>query len=69
VRTGNKTQVIVNQWTSGYLSNKDPRVHVGLGDHKIVDELKIQWPDGSEEVFEKVKVNQYLNVTKGKGYL
>ena len=35
----------------------------------IVNELKIQWPDGSEEVFEKVKVNQYLNVTKGKGYL
>lgn len=69
VRTGDKTQVMVNQWTSGYLSNKEPRVHVGLGDHKIIDEIKILWPDGDEEVFKQVKVNQYLNFVKGKGYL
>ena len=68
VRTGAKTQVLVNQWTSGYLSNKDPRVHVGLGDHKIIEELRIRWPDGLEEVFEQVPVNKYLEFNKGKGY-
>jgi len=68
VRTGAKTQVLVNQWTSGYLSNKDPRVHVGLGDEKIIEELKIRWPDGVEEVFEQVPVNKYLEFNKGKGY-
>jgi len=59
---------LVNQWTSGYLSNKDPRVHVGLGDHKIIEELRIRWPDGLEEVFEQVPVNKYLEFNKGKGY-
>ena len=58
---------MVNQWTSGYLSNKEPRVHVGLGDHTIIDVLTIQWPDGSKEVFKQVPINQYLNFTKGKG--
>ncbi|MGB5321171.1 CRTAC1 family protein, partial [Lutimonas sp.] len=68
IHTGDKTQVLVNQWTSGYLSNKDPRVHVGLGDHSIVDKIKIQWPDGSQEVFKEIPVNQYLDFTQGKGY-
>lgn len=68
IRTGDKTQVMVNQWTSGYLSNKEPRVHIGLGDHSIIDELRIQWPDGSLEVFQQVQVNQYLDFSKGKGY-
>ncbi len=68
IRTGDKTQVMVNQWTSGYLSNKEPRVHVGLGDHSVIDELRIQWPDGSLEVFQQVQVNQYLDFSKGKGY-
>jgi hypothetical protein len=68
IRTGDKTQVLVNQWTTGYLSNKEPRVHAGLGNHSIIDELKIRWPDGSQEVFKEVPVNQYLYFTKGKGY-
>jgi hypothetical protein len=68
IRTGDKTQVLVNQWTTGYLSNKEPRVHAGLGDYSIIDEIKIEWPDGSQDVFKEVPVNQYLNFTKGKGY-
>lgn len=68
VKTGTKTQVFVNQWTNGYLSNKDPRVHIGLAEYKVIDELRIQWPDGSEEVYEHLPVNQYLDFIKGKGY-
>ncbi len=62
-----KKQVFVNQWTTGYLSNKEPRVHVGLGKASTVDELKINWPDGKEEVFNNIKVNQYIKVVKNKG--
>jgi hypothetical protein len=62
-----KEQVIVNQWTSGYLSNKEPRVHAGLGKAEVVDVLKINWPDGKEEVLKNIKVNQYIEIFKGKG--
>jgi hypothetical protein len=67
LNTSGKKQVFVNQWTTGYLSNKEPRVHSGLGRASIVDELKIYWPDGKEEVFNNIKVNQYIKIVKGKG--
>ena len=65
--TSGKKQVFINQWTTGYLSNKEPRVHAGLGKARIVDELKINWPDGTEEVFNNIKVNQYIKVVKDNG--
>ena len=65
--TSDKIQVFVNQWTTGYLSNKEPRVHAGLGKSSVVDELKINWPDGKEEVFYNIKVNQYIKIVRGKG--
>jgi len=64
-----KKQVIVNQWTSGYLSNMEPRVHAGLGKADGIDELKINWPDGKEEVLKNLKVNQYIRIFKGKGII
>ena len=67
VTTVDKTQVLVNQWTNGYLSNKDSRVHIGLGNNETIKELKISWPDGEEEIFKQVPVNTYLEIHKGKG--
>jgi hypothetical protein len=67
VTTGDKKQVLVNQWTDGYLSNKDSRVHIGLGSNETIEELKIIWPDGQEEIFKQVPVNTYLEIYKGKG--
>jgi len=67
VTTVDKTQVLVNQWTNGYLSNKDSRIHIGLGNNETIKELKISWPDGEEEIFKQVPVNTYLEIYKGKG--
>ncbi len=30
-----------------YASSNDPRLHFGLGDSSLIDELEIHWPDGS----------------------
>ncbi|WKK66676.1 CRTAC1 family protein [Lutimonas zeaxanthinifaciens] len=69
VKSGGKSQTLVNQWTTGYLSNKDPRLHVGLGKNAKIDEIKIHWPDGFTEVIKEVPVNQYINIVEGKGIL
>jgi enediyne biosynthesis protein E4 len=42
VTTGGKKSVYINQWTTSYLSNNDPRLHIGLGSNKIIDQLEIQ---------------------------
>lgn len=66
VHSGGKKQVFVNQWTSGYLSNNEPRLHVGLGQSKVVNKIEVSWPNGKKESFTNIKANQYITLTKGK---
>jgi len=67
VIAGEKKQVLLNQVTMGYLSNNDPRLHIGLGDEKLINKLEINWPNGKKEVYENIKSNQYLTIVKGEG--
>lgn len=67
VTAGGKQQVLVNQWTTGYLSNSDPRLHIGLGKQRWVSKLEIKWPDGKQEVYKDIESDQYLTIVKGKG--
>lgn len=67
--TGGKKQVLVNQWATSYLSNNDPRVHIGLGNAKSVDLLEIYWSDGQKEVYRNVPADRYITIKQGKGIL
>ncbi len=67
VTTGGKKQVLVNQWATSYLSNNDPRLHIGLGQQKQVDQLEIYWSDGKKEVYKNIASDRYLTVLQGKG--
>lgn len=69
VVSGGKKQIAVNQWTTGYLSNSEPRLHFGLRNQKNVNKIEIDWPDGKKEVFENVYANQFLTIKKGTGIL
>lgn len=66
IHTENKRFVHVNQWTTTYLSNNDPRLHVGLGEVEKIDRIEVLWSDGSKEVFPGPKVNQYLVLKQGQ---
>jgi len=50
-----------------YLSSNDPRAHFGLGAATSVDEILVQWPDGTDEKFPGVKADQFITLEKGKG--
>ncbi len=67
VTAGGKKQVLVNQWATSYLSNNDPRLHVGLGKQKKVDLLEISWSDGKKEVYNNIACNRYITILEGKG--
>jgi len=67
VTSGGKKQVFINQWTSGYLSNNDQRIHIGLGQQKLISLLEIKWPDGRQESYENIESDRYLTIIKGKG--
>ncbi len=67
VTAGGKKQVLVNQWTTGYLSNSEPRLHIGLGQQRIIDKLEVKWPDGKQDVYKNIVSCRYITIVKGKG--
>ena len=67
VHTKNKTAVFINQWTTTYLTNSDPRLHIGLGKNKKIDRLEIIWSDGTKEMFPGPEIDRYLILKQGSG--
>lgn len=67
ITAGGKKKVFVNQWATSYLSNNDPRLHIGLGKQKTVELLEVTWSDGKKEVFKNIAPNLYLTVKQGVG--
>jgi hypothetical protein len=67
VTAGGKKQVLVNQWTTSYLSNNDPRLHIGLGLQSQIDLLEIAWSDGGKEVYKNIACDRYMTILQGTG--
>jgi len=67
VQSGDKRQVFINQSASGYLTISDPRIHVGLGQRKQVDQVEITWNRGKKEIIKNVPIDRYLIIEEGKG--
>lgn len=57
---GHQQQFYEHQPARGYLSTDDTQVHFGLGDHVIIDSLKIIWPDNGWQLLTNVKADQTL---------
>jgi enediyne biosynthesis protein E4 len=67
VQSGNKKQVLINQCTTGYLSNSDPRLHMGLGQKTQVDQIEVYWTHGKKEIIKNVPIDRYLIIAEGRG--
>ena len=57
-----------DQITGGgsYLSASDLRAHFGLGEAARVEQIRIRWPSGKEEVLKDIPANRILHVTEGR---
>ncbi|MCU0471551.1 MAG: VCBS repeat-containing protein, partial [Arcicella sp.] len=60
----NKHQTFQHTVTKGYLSCKDYRIQIGLGQDLQADSLQIIWTDGSYQTLKKIKANQHLTIHK-----
>ncbi len=69
VTAGGRKQVLVNQWATSYLSNNDPRLHIGLGKEQMIDRLEIFWSDDLVEVYNDIPSDRYITILQGKGII
>ena len=53
---------------AGTFNQSDLPVHFGLGDATVIDELRIEWRDGTVQTILDVETNQYLAVTTPGDY-
>ena len=56
----NKNQISENRVTRGYFSSKEPNLFFGLGKDKIIDSVKIFWPENKTKVYRNLSVNQTI---------
>jgi hypothetical protein len=59
-----KMQLLEQMPTRGYQSSVSPVLHFGLGDHSLIDSIKIVWPDHKQQTLYKVKADQILSINE-----
>ncbi|HEX2395234.1 MAG TPA: CRTAC1 family protein [Bacteroidales bacterium] len=64
---GGKKQVLINQWSTGYLSNNDPRLLIGIGKTDKIEKIEVVWNTGKKDVFSNIPANRYIIINEGKG--
>lgn len=62
VRTGVSWQTRWIDGGSNYLSQSELAAHFGLGSATVIDELRVDWPNGRQTVLHELAVNQTLTV-------
>jgi enediyne biosynthesis protein E4 len=64
--TGGQHQVAERVASSGYLSQNDGRLHLGLGTADKVDRLVVHWPSGRVQTLENLQVDRVLTIEEPK---
>jgi hypothetical protein len=62
LRAGDLRRIEEKRSATGYLSQNDPRLHFGLGEHEIIDELEIRWPSGAVQKLVTIQADQIMRV-------
>jgi hypothetical protein len=50
----------------GYQSHWGTRLHFGLGTHKKVDRIEVQWMGGGQDILENIGVDRFLTIQQGQ---
>lgn len=63
---GGETRYAKVSRDGSFLSSSDARIHIGLGEGKLIRDLRITWNDGHIEYFGDIKANQFVVLERGK---
>jgi hypothetical protein len=60
VSAGDLTQYREMRFENNYMSNNAPELHFGLAAESVIDEIRVEWPDGQVTLFTDIDVNQFM---------
>lgn len=64
VYTNHGVQYLEQMPTRGYQSCMSNKLHFGLGDSKIVDSIRVEWPLGRVSHLKNIRANQLIEITE-----
>ena len=67
VTAGGATQIREVHGGGSDLSQRDLRVHVGLGDASTAERVEVRWPNGLEEAWTSVSADRVVTLREGEG--
>lgn len=72
ITVGGRKQHLYHTPYRGYQSSMDPRLHFGVGESAVIDQVEVTWPDGRYQVVTGIEANQtivldYNESTDGSG--
>ncbi|MCS6914080.1 MAG: CRTAC1 family protein, partial [Myxococcota bacterium] len=67
ITIGSERRVAVAHNDGSYVSASEPRVHLGLGTARGVDELSVRWPSGRWERFGPLPADRRVDLREGEG--
>ena len=62
VRTGDRYQYLEQQVSRGYQSSVEFTLHLGLGDHRTIDQLLVTWPDGKTNDIRDLESDRIITI-------
>lgn len=66
ILAGGISQMTEKKSASGYLSQSDGRVHFGLGQEGMVEEIEVIWPSGERQVMQNVPAGKIITIIEGE---
>ncbi len=64
---GGRSQFRELRLNGGYLSSHDPRLHFGLGEAGVADQIQVRWPSGIEQTFTGLPAGHLVTIDEERG--
>ena len=67
VRSGKRSWRRMVTTTGSYATSVVAPIHIGLGSAEHYEEIRVRWPDGTEETFDGGTVDRVITIARGAG--
>jgi enediyne biosynthesis protein E4 len=67
VESGDLVQTRQMAIPNHYLSTSPPELHFGLGERDAIDRVIVTWPDGTQNIFDDIAINQWVELVQPLG--